>query len=269
MILLLVISVLAFLVYALTTIQRGLADAARRRDGLPDPPVQPPYERLLSWAGRNKKIIALGVIVLMVWISVKAWYAMAGIGITQGYQPDQPMAFSHKLHAGTMAINCLYCHSGAEKSKTAGVPSLNVCMNCHKGVRQGQTTGTTEIAKIYAALDYDPETQKHGNNPKPVQWGRVHNLPDLAYFNHSQHVKAGGLKCQTCHGEMQNDMTVAAQFAPLTMGWCIDCHRKTPVRREGNHYYDNYHALNMSKHGGDTTLTVEKAGGTECARCHY
>jgi hypothetical protein len=141
-------------------------------------------------------------------------------------------------------------------------------MNCHKGIKEGTLTGTTEISKIYAALDYNPETQTYGPNPKPIKWTRVHNLPDFAYFNHSQHVKVGGVMCQTCHGPVE-EMTVAKQFAPLTMSWCINCHRETEVKMAGNHYYDKYHKYLSNKYGADAKITVEKIGGTECGRCHY
>lgn len=219
------------------------------------------------WMKNNKKIVALILIVLVSWSSYAGWYALKGIGVTTGYTPDQPIAFSHKIHAGDNAISCIYCHSGAEKGKTAGVPSANVCMNCHKAVKSGTTTGTDEIAKIYKALDYDPNTGVYGKNQKPIVWTRVHNLPDLAYFNHSQHVVVGKLDCQNCHGDVK-EMTVASQFAPLTMGWCIDCHRTTPVQMEGNHYYDSLH-VQLSKKHHDDAITVDKIGGMECSRCHY
>jgi hypothetical protein len=215
----------------------------------------------------HKKIVALILIVLVSYGSYVGWYALKGIGVTQGYTPDQPIAFSHKIHAGDNAISCIYCHSGAEKGKTAGVPSANVCMNCHKAIKSGTTTGTEEIAKIYKALDWDPNTGTYGKNQKPIVWTRVHNLPDLAYFNHSQHVVVGKVECQACHGDVK-EMTVATQFAPLTMGWCINCHRTTPVQMKGNHYYDSLHVQLAKKHGTDT-LTVDKIGGMECSRCHY
>jgi hypothetical protein len=204
-----------------------------------------------------------------VWSNVKGWYSLKAIAVTQGYTPDQPIKYSHMLHAGDMKIACIYCHSGAEKGKTAGVPSANVCMNCHKFVKKGPTTGTEEIAKIYKALDYDPDKGTYGPNPKPIQWVRVHNLPDLAYFNHSQHVVVGKVECQSCHGPVQDIYTVAGQYSKLTMGWCIDCHRTTNVKMAGNHYYDQYHEKLMAKLGNDSLITVEKIGGTECARCHY
>ena len=168
-----------------------------------------------------------------------------------------------------MQISCIYCHSGAERGKTAGIPSANVCMNCHKFVRKGPTTGTEEIAKIYKALDYDPDKGTYGPNQKPIQWVRVHNLPDFAYFNHSQHFVVGKIACQTCHGPVQDSMTVAMQYSPLTMQWCIDCHRVTKVKMAGNGYYNDLHKKLLNKFGNDSLITVETIGGLECARCHY
>ena len=193
------------------------------------------------------------------------WLAL---GVYEGYQPAQPIKFSHKLHAGDNGISCVYCHSGATKSRHANIPSANVCMNCHKAVKKGPKYGEKEIAKIYAALDYDPKTQKYGPDQKPIQWVRVHNLPDLAYFNHAQHYNVGGIECQTCHGPVE-EMEELYQHAELTMGWCIDCHRNTEVNVEGNEYYTALHEEFKEKHGADALFTVEEIGGLECARCHY
>ncbi len=263
----------AILLYVISSVlrkvQHTLSKTLRTQQGLPEPAPMNQRQRFVHWARNNKKLVAVILIFMMIWGSVKAWYGMMSIGIQQGYTPDQPIAYSHKLHAGEMKISCVYCHSGAEKGKTAGVPSLNVCMNCHKFVKKGPTTGTEEIAKIYKALDYDPDKGTYGPNPKPVQWTRVHNLPDLAYFNHSQHYVVGKIECQTCHGQVQDSMTVVGQYSPLTMGWCIDCHKKTPVQMAGNHYYDDYHKQMLEKYGSDSLITVESIGGTECARCHY
>lgn len=170
-----------------------------------------------------------------------------GVGLSQGYQPDQPIWFSHAIHAGTYEIDCQYCHSGASKGKNAWIPSVNVCMNCHKAVTEGSVSGTKEISKIYNAYE----------NDIPIEWVRIHNLPDLSYFNHQQHVVAGEVECQTCHGPIE-EMDVVYQFAPLSMGWCVNCHRETKVNS------DLYDAL-----GRDDVHTVEDIGGTNCARCHY
>ena len=175
-----------------------------------------------------------------------------GIGVQQGYAPEQPINFSHKLHAGYYEIDCKYCHTGVEKSKYASIPSANICMNCHNSIR----TTSPEIQKIYAAVE----------NNRPIEWIRVHNLPDLAYFNHSQHVKVGKLECQTCHGEVQ-EMEVVQQHSLLTMGWCISCHKKTNVNAKGNAYYDNLVELHNSN--SKEPMVVEDIGGLECSKCHY
>lgn len=178
------------------------------------------------------------------------------VGIQQGYAPKQPIAFSHKIHAGQFEIDCKYCHTGVMKGKSATIPSVNICMNCHNQIRQGTITGEGEIAKIVAAWD----------NKKPIEWVRIHNLPDLAYFNHAQHVNVGGVECQTCHGPIET-MDVVRQHSLLTMGWCIDCHRKTDVNSKGNAYYDNL--VELHNKSSKTPMKVEDIGGLECAKCHY
>jgi mono/diheme cytochrome c family protein len=185
------------------------------------------------------------------------------IGVQQGYQPKQPIAFSHKIHAGQYQIECKYCHTGAMKGKQANIPSPNICMNCHSQIKQGTITGTGEIAKIYAAVGFNPDTQSYTGETKPIEWVRIHNLPDLAYFNHSQHVNVAGVTCQTCHGPIE-EMDVVKQYSLLTMGWCIDCHRKTDVNAKGNAYYDKLVELHNNK-----AFKVEEIGGLECAKCHY
>lgn len=267
------LSVAAIILFLLSgvlrRIQETLGRAVRQKTGLPEPPVQTKYRMRREWVRRNKKLVAVILIFLTIIGSVKGWYALQAIGISQGYLPDQPIAYSHKLHAGDLQISCVYCHSGAERGKTAGIPSANVCMNCHKHVKSGPTTGTAEIAKIYEALDYNPDNGTYGSNQKPIQWVRVHNLPDLAYFNHAQHYVVGKIECQTCHGPVQDSMTVASQYSPLTMRWCIDCHRTTNVQMAGNGYYDDLHKKLAGKYQSDSLFTVEQIGGLECARCHY
>ncbi|MFI5211592.1 MAG: cytochrome c3 family protein [Ignavibacteria bacterium] len=136
-----------------------------------------------------------------------------------GYQPEQPIAFSHKLHAGDMLIDCQYCHIGVEKSRFASVPALNVCMGCHSLARVDKP----EIQKL----------TKYYYENTPLPWKRVHRVPDFAYFNHSVHVNKG-IICQDCHGEVQNMDTVAnnkyksiGQVNSFTMGACLDCHRNS------------------------------------------
>lgn len=180
------------------------------------------------------------------------------VGVQQGYQPTQPIAFSHKLHAGQYQIDCNYCHTGVRLGKSANIPSPNICMNCHTVIQNvgGQTGMSPEIQKIYNAVD----------NNQPIEWVRIHNLPDLAYFNHAQHVAVGGLECQTCHGPIQ-EMDVVYQYSPLTMGWCINCHRETQINTKDNAYYDKLVELHEKK--SKAPMTVEDNGGLECAKCHY
>lgn len=198
------------------------------------------------------------------------------VGVDQGYQPVQPIHFSHKIHAGDNGIDCKYCHSSARVSKTSGIPSLNVCMNCHKSVYEytGETSAEYtkefydgEIQKLYAAAGWSDADQKYSGDPQPVKWIRIHNLPDFAYFNHSQHVTVAGLECQTCHGPVE-EMEIMYQHAPLTMGWCINCHRETNVKVKDNAYYTKIHE-ELSKKYGVEQLTAAQMGGLECGKCHY
>ncbi len=193
------------------------------------------------------------IIVLFLLFGAKATFdGLYGIGVHQGYAPTQPIPFSHKLHAGDMDINCAYCHTGVYKGKQAGIPSASICMNCHNAIKQG----SPEIQKIYTAIETNT----------PIEWVRVHNLPDLAYFNHSQHTNVAGLDCENCHGEIPT-MEVVEQRHSLTMGWCIDCHRKTDVNAKGNEYYDKLVEAHDASEVG--SMKVEDIGGLECARCHY
>lgn len=181
------------------------------------------------------------------------------MGRQPGYAPDQPVLFSHKVHAGDNKIDCKYCHTSVTESKHAGIPSVNVCMNCHNVVKQGRNSGTTEIDKIYKALE----------TGKPIEWVRVHNLPDHSYFNHAQHVVAGKVACESCHGDVKS-MDRIMQVQQLSMGWCIDCHRTTEVQFTENGYYQKFAKLHEEvKSGTRTRITVEDVGGTECAKCHY
>lgn len=198
------------------------------------------------------------------------------IGVDQGYQPVQPIHFSHKIHAGDNKIDCKYCHSSARVSKTSGIPSLNVCMNCHKSVYEYNGEATVEyskefydgeIKKLYAAVGWDDAEQQYTGETQPVKWVRIHNLPDFAYFNHSQHVSVAGLECQTCHGPVE-EMEIMYQHSPLTMGWCVNCHRETNIKVKDNEYYTKIHEELSKKYGVDQ-LTAAQMGGLECGKCHY
>jgi len=248
------------------------------------------------------------------------------MGRQQGYQPEQPIKFSHATHAGAQKIDCQYCHDGARRSKHSVIPAANTCMNCHKAVKVGSTYGTAELTKIYASVGYDPssdtyieDVESKSNeelkavyakwiqneymkqddakvnkveqvvdqqwdaivesltNPAegddsvygPINWIRIHNLPDHAYFNHAQHVSVGKVECQQCHGKVE-EMEVVGQYSPLSMGWCINCHRQTEVQFSGNEYYKSYSRyVEELESGARDKVTVEDIGGLECQKCHY
>lgn len=225
---------------------------------------------------QNQFLVLVTAILFLLAAAYFAYGYLSQVGVDQGYQPVQPIHFSHKIHAGDNGIDCKYCHSSARVSKTSGIPSLNVCMNCHKSVYEytGETTAEYnkefydgEIKKLYAAAGWDDANQKYTGVTKPVKWVRIHNLPDFAYFNHSQHVTVAGIECQTCHGPVQ-EMEIVYQYSPLTMGWCINCHRETDVKVKDNAYYDKIHEELKKKYGVEK-FTAAQMGALECGKCHY
>ncbi len=243
-------------------------------------------KRMPIWKAfaQNQFLVLVTSIFLLLGSAYFAYGWMMQVGVDQGYAPIQPIHYSHKIHAGTNQIECQYCHSSARVSKHSGIPSLNVCMNCHKSIYEykGNPEGptaedlangytnefyTNEIKKLYKAVGWDEENQKYTGESQPVEWVRIHNLPDFAYFNHSQHVSVAGVDCTTCHGPVE-EMEIMYQYSPLTMGWCIDCHRETNVKVEGNEYYEKIHA-ELSKKYGVENLTAAQMGGLECGKCHY
>ncbi|MDI9255820.1 c-type cytochrome [Flavobacterium sedimenticola] len=226
---------------------------------------------------RNQFLVLVASIFLLLASGYFVYGWMMQVGVDQDYAPIQPIHYSHRVHAGVNGIDCKYCHSAARVSKNAGIPSLNVCMNCHKNISEVSDTTNTDgygkpfydaqIQKLYDAVGWDKATQKYTGKTQPVKWVRIHNLPDFAYFNHSQHVTVAGIECQKCHGPVET-YEVQKQFAPLTMGWCIKCHRETDVKMEGNAYYTKIHE-ELSKKYGVEKLTAAQMGGLECGKCHY
>ena len=236
-------------------------------------------ERTPLWKAfvQNQFLVIVTVIILLLSSAYFVYGYLSQVGVNQGYEPVQPIHYSHRIHAGENGIDCKYCHSSARVSKHSGIPSLNICMNCHKSIYEvAESTATEEyskefydgeIKKLYEAVGWDDANQKYTGKTKPVKWVRIHNLPDFAYFNHSQHVMVGQIECQTCHGPVE-EMEVMYQHAPLTMGWCINCHRETNVKVEGNDYYTKIHEELSKKYGVDQ-LTAAQMGGLECGKCHY
>lgn len=260
------------IIVALVILSAVLVAALKAKNALKkamDEPTDSMYKQTKDWLMARPGLVVVIVVLLFIGGVKDTWENVFDkVGVAQGYQPTQPIAFSHKIHAGEQKIDCNYCHSGARHSKTSGIPSANVCMNCHTYINEGTQTGTTEISKIYEAVGYDPETRAYKENyeAKPIEWVKIHNLPDLVYFNHAQHVTAGKQECKTCHGPIE-EMDVVEQFAPLTMGWCIECHRNTEVNTD-NPYYENLNERWAEKFHGEK-ITVDKIGGLECGKCHY
>ncbi len=271
---------LLVLVVILWRANQALMRSANEKSGIPNEKEIPLY--------RNKVVIA--IVAIVVFIMSGYWLVNGAIneGRQQNYEPLQPLFYSHKVHAGINQINCLYCHAGAEKSKQAMIPSTNVCMNCHKQIgeytgekdhplvtAEGKTiNGTEQIKMLYKYAGWDAAAKKYITDEKgnikatPIQWVKIHNLPDHVYFNHSQHVKVGKVQCQRCHGQI-TEMDEVYQFAPLSMGWCINCHRQTQVQFD-NKYYDIFQKYHDEiKSGKRTGVTVDELGGTECQKCHY
>jgi len=227
---------------------------------------------------KNQFLILVTAILFLLMSAYFAYGYLMQIGVDQDYEPVQPIHYSHRIHAGDNGIDCKYCHSAARVSKHSNIPSLNVCMNCHKNIgevapetlAEGNEYGVdynNEIQKLYDAVGWDKEAQKYTGKTTPVKWVRIHNLPDFVYFNHSQHVSVAGVECQKCHGPVE-EMEIMKQHSPLTMGWCINCHRETNVKVEDNEYYKKVHE-ELSKKYGVSNLTAAQMGGLECGKCHY
>lgn len=254
-------------------------------------------EELKTWAWNYKKSVGVGVLVVVVAVIVTLFLGLYEIGLVTAYQPSQPIHFPHDVHAGTNGIDCKYCHNSVEKSKSAGIPTVNVCMNCHKQI-QGNDEGQKEqISKIYQAAGFIPEGGgQYTGETENLVWNKVHALPDHVYFNHSQHVVVGGIDCKQCHGDMtkQNELprvvpveelneidgNIELTKPTLTMGWCIECHGEKgissgPITNKGG-YYDEIHKRLLENDESlyesyleDDKVTVKELGGWECAKCHY
>ncbi len=273
-ILTLILAVIALILLQVNSNLRKLADD---HEGIPTSEPIPFY--------RNKSYITLLTLVLFVVAGYFLSQWAIGMGRNKNYQPEQPIYYSHKVHAGTNQINCLYCHGGAYEGKHANIPSVNVCMNCHMTINEykgkdifkedgSKVNGTEQINNLYAAAGWDPAAKKYTGTGKPIEWVKIHNLPDHVYFNHSQHTKAGKVQCQTCHGEITN-MDEVYQFSELSMGWCVNCHRESKVdfnddKGNGNKFYSIYEKFhNEIKAKTRDSVTVNDIGGLECQKCHY
>lgn len=208
----------------------------------------------------KRRIILLVIFLIALGWQAKLLYdAGSSLGRQQAYEPDQPIKFSHVVHVADNKIDCKYCHTTVEYSKSAGIPEVNVCWNCHSIVRNGTYSGGHQINKIVEAHE----------NGTPIEWIRIHNLPDHVFFSHAQHVAVGKIECETCHGPIE-EMNRVRQVSDLSMGWCINCHRDTEVQFFDNTFYKQYEEMHKAFTDGEIErITVEQIGGTECSKCHY
>lgn len=264
--------VLAIVAFVLLQVNANLKKLADDKEGVPS------LEPVPVW--RNKLYIMFGTLVLFTIGGYFTVMGAIGLGRTQDYQPVQPIFYSHKVHAGVNQISCLYCHGGAQESKHASIPSVNVCMNCHMAINEYngdplyteegvEVNGTEEIKKLYKYAGFEVGKTWDAEKAKPIEWVQIHNLPDHVYFNHSQHIMVGKVQCQTCHGEITK-MDEVKQFSDLSMGWCINCHRESKVQFSDNGFYSIYEQYHEDiKNGTRDSVTVENIGGTECQKCHY
>ncbi|RZP02520.1 MAG: c-type cytochrome [Flavobacteriales bacterium] len=275
----LVVSIVIFtiLIVMLFLVQRTLLKIANASGVKIEPEPKKRLKPLWKLVIENQFLMFIVVVAFLLSSAYFSYGYLMQIGIDQGYAPIQPIHYSHKIHAGANQIECKYCHSSARVSKHSGIPALNVCMNCHEYIadyngeedlENGYTKDfyTKEIKKLYTAVGWDEENQVYTGNTQPVKWVRIHNLPDFVYFNHAQHAQVAKVECQTCHGPVE-EMEIMYQYSPLTMGWCIDCHRESNVDKN-NEYYQKVHD-ELSKKYGVEELTVAQLGGIECAKCHY
>lgn len=195
----------------------------------------------------------------LAWQAKLLYEAGTALGRQELYEPDQPVKFSHVVHAAENQIDCQYCHTTVSHSKSAGIPDVNICWNCHSIVRDGSYSGMHQINKVVKAYE----------TGIPIEWIRIHNLQDHAFFSHAQHVTIAGIECATCHGPIE-EMHRVRQVTDMSMGWCINCHRETEVQFFDNAFYAQYKELHRKiKSGEIDRVTADLTGGTECSRCHY
>lgn len=275
-------------------VRRQLKTAIDEKEGVPVREDLSYAEEFRSWAWKNKTYVGIASLILVIALLVLGIQGLGEIGVVEAYQPSQPIDFPHSVHAGVNGIDCKYCHNSAAKSKTAGLPTVNVCMNCHKQINGRDGAQAAKIKAVYAAAGWDGN--QYTGKTTPIKWNKVHVLPDHVYFNHSQHVTVGGIDCKQCHGDMKQQKETA-RVVPvaelnkvpdnivlskptLTMGWCIECHQEKgiaegPLEGKGGYYDEIHRRLRnndrklYSKYLEDGKVTVKELGGWECAKCHY
>jgi len=298
--------ILVFVLFAILGVRRELTAAVAAKEGKEFDPNSTFATSAQQWLLRNWFVTMLLIVGVALFSGIELFGRAYQLGVYEDYMPSQPVAYSHQLHAGKMGIECKYCHHSAEKSKHAGIPSVNVCMNCHAIVHEGPEYGTEEIDKLHKAAGYNKNKQAYNMNEfgdrieQPIVWNKAHNLPDHVYFSHAQHVhtNTANIDCRQCHGPVQtyklgrvstiDEVNAYAATEEgmergliqltkplLTMGWCIECHNKKEIDLTSSGYYEEIHkriklrADFNNKIFEDDKVTVKELGGWECAKCHY
>jgi len=273
--------IMAIIALILMQVNNNLKKLSDDKEGILRPEQVPFY--------KNKVYISLLTIIVFIVCGYYITNGAIGLGRQKSYEPKQPIYYSHRVHAGINQISCLYCHGNAWESRHAAIPSVNVCMNCHKAIQSyekgpklydeagNEINGTMEIQKLYRYAGFDQANATKWTPSmikQPVEWTKIHNLPDHVFFSHAQHIRAGKVQCQTCHGSI-TEMDEVKQFGELNMGWCINCHRETKVNfnyndSTGNKFYSIYEKFhNDFRSGKMDSVTVRDIGGIECQKCHY
>ncbi len=217
------------------------------------------FDLLITKQIKHKAIPLMVIIVSLIYVFYTLYHEAKMVGLSQNYAPVQPIKFSHRIHVKDNMISCLFCHNGPEYSRESGIPTTNVCMICHNKIKTGQHTGEFEISKI----------KKSFEEKKPIAWIKIHNLPDHVFFSHAEHVSNGKIDCKKCHGPVE-EMDVTYQYASLSMGWCVQCHRQTEVQFKENMFYSGHVALiNDLKSGKIKKVTADMIGANDCQKCHY
>jgi cytochrome c551/c552 len=290
--------VFSIVILAVGGVRRQLKNAVNEVEGVKVNDDLSYADEIKSWAWHNKVYVGIGTLIVVICLLVSGLIGLNQIGIVEAYQPSQPIDFPHATHAGINGIDCKYCHNSVTKSKSAGLPTVNVCMNCHKQISGNTPEQQAKISAIYEAAGWNPEgAGEYTGETKEIAWNKVHVLPDHVYFNHSQHVVVAGLDCKQCHGDMTKQKEVA-RVVPvselnkvegnvqltrptLTMGWCIECHGEKEIHSgqldgKNDGYYNEIHKRLLdndknlySKYLEDGKITVKELGGWECSKCHY
>jgi len=207
-----------------------------------------------KWVNKLPMVILTGTALVLSFVIFVFWYWFSPKHLDVGYSPKQPIPYSHKLHVSELGLDCRYCHTQVENSSHSNIPSTDTCMNCHTQIK----TKSPHIMKL---------KESYVSN-KPMQWVKVHKLPDHVYFNHSRHINAG-VSCYSCHGRV-DQMEVVHQVQPLSMSWCLECHRAPENHLRPKEFVTklDWKADNQAEIGRQIKEAYKIHPGEDCNTCH-